>query len=173
MLIVLEGHEAVFKTTVAEKVHKKLGLPIIKGSSFELSTATNKELFRYFKECAQKDNVIYDRFIYSNQTYATIYSDYTILSDKQRNYIEGLIKDKAIIYYLFADDETIKKRIQERGDDYVDVSMVGKINKLFHENISKSPLRVVWYDTTEWDSDSIAKEIIDDYIHQVVKRDKK
>lgn len=165
MLIILEGHEAVFKSTVAKKLQDKLNIPVIKGSSFELSTCSNEELFNYFKEFAAKDDVIYDRFIYSNQTYATIYNDYTILSDEQRHYIEDLIKDKAIIYYLFADDETIKERIKKRGDDYVDTSMVSRINKLFSKNISESPLKVVWYDTTEWDSDTIAEEIINDYTH--------
>lgn len=164
MIIVIEGVDGTFKTTVANKINKILNIPIIKGSSFELSTCTNEELFNHFKEFALMDNVCFDRFCYSNQTYATIYSDYTILTDEQRYYIEDLIKDKALIYYLFADTKTIEERIQQRGDNYVDTSMVDKINKLFAENISKSPLKVVWYDTTQWTSDEIAKEIVKDYI---------
>lgn len=168
-LIIIEGSDANFKTTIAEKVSKKLNIPIVKGSSFELSTSSNEELFNRFIEFSKDDNVIYDRFIYSNKTYATLYEDYTILTDEQYSYIENRIKEKAIVYYLHADDEVIKDRIRKRGDEYVDVSMVSKINKLFGEVISKSPLKVIYYDTNEWTSDRIAEEIANDYTHKQVR----
>lgn len=166
MLIILEGNECCFKSTVAKKVSEVLKIPVIKGSSFELSTVSNEQLFKNFINQAKLDNVCIDRSIYSNQTYATIYNDFTILTDEQRQYIENMIKDKAVVYYLFADDDVIKDRIRERGDDYVELEMISEINKLFAKNISKSPLKVVYYDTSEWTSDEIAQEIINDYKHK-------
>jgi broad-specificity NMP kinase len=163
MLIIIEGIDGTYKTTVANKVSKKLNVPIIKGSSFELATSSNEELFKRFVEFAEMNNVIFDRNIYSNKTYATLYNDYTILTDKQYSYIENILKNKATVYYLFADDETVRKRIRKRGDEYVDENMVAKINKLFAENINKSPLKVIHYDTTEWTSDQIAEEIVKDF----------
>ncbi|MGG3890224.1 deoxynucleoside kinase [Metabacillus fastidiosus] len=158
--IIIEGTDANFKSTVAEKLSKELNVPILKGSSFELSQCNNEELFGHFKEFSQVDNVIFDRFIYSNRVYATLYKDYAILTDKQRKEIEDLIKHKALLVYLHADTEVIKTRITERGDEYVDVSMVDKINKLYTPTILESKLKAVSYDTNEWDSSSIAEDII-------------
>jgi len=159
MVIILEGNECCFKSTVAEKLSKKLNLPIVKGSSFELSKCTNEELFQKFKEFTQLDNVIIDRFIYSNYVYATLYEDYSILTDEQRREIEKLMLHKATVYYLFADGDVIKERILERGDDYVDVSMVQNINDTYVDIMLKAGLKTVAYDTNEWNSDEIAEDI--------------
>ncbi|MEM5599348.1 hypothetical protein AAHB53_28775 [Niallia circulans] len=108
-MIILEGNECCFKSTVASKLSEKSGYPIIKGSSFELSQCTNKELYEHFINFSINDNVIMDRFIYSNQVYATLYKDFAILTNDQRKHIEKLVFDKSIVYYLYAPDEVIKK----------------------------------------------------------------
>jgi len=159
-IIILEGNEAVFKTTIAEKLRKKLGWEVIKGSSFELSQCSNAELFEHFKAIAQRDNVIIDRFIYSNQVYATLYEDFAILTDEQRQYIEDLIRQKATVFYLYASEETIKSRINQRGDEYVDVSMVGKINDVFDDSINKAYIITVKCDTEKNNSDEIVDRIL-------------
>lgn len=163
MLIILEGNECCFKTTVAEKLSKQLNIPIIKGSSFEFSQCTNEELFKRFKELAELDNVIIDRFIYSNQVYATLYDDFAILTDEQRHYIEDMIRHKSRVYYLFADNEVIEERITQRGDDYVDVSMVKKINEFYSEIMLDAMVRVISYDTNDWNSDEIVEELVGDF----------
>jgi thymidylate kinase len=162
-LIILEGNECCFKTTIAEKLSKLLNIPVIKGSSFEHSKCTNEELFNKFKEFADLDNVVIDRFIYSNKVYATLYEDFAILSNEQREKIEDLIKKKAKVYYLFADDEIIKARITIRGDEYVNEDEVNAINHEFAQVISDSNLIIQWYDTFEWSSDEIVEEIIKDF----------
>lgn len=163
MLIILEGNECCFKTTVAEKLNKKLNIPIVKGSSFEHSQCTNEELFQKFKEYAQLDNVIIDRFTYSNRVYATLYEDFAILTDEQRKEIEDMIRHKAKLYYLFADDKVIEDRIKQRGDDYVDVKMVSHINKEYSQSIMKCTLMTESFDTNEWNSDGITEAITYDY----------
>jgi thymidylate kinase len=159
VLIILEGNECCFKTTVAEKLSKQLNLPVVKGSTFEFSKCTNKELFERFKSLTELDNVIIDRFIYSNRVYATLYEDYAILTDEQRQEIEDRIKQKSTVYFLFADDKVIENRIKERGDDYVVPEMVHKINDLYDVTMSQSNLRVVAYDTNDWSSDEIVGDI--------------
>ena len=160
MIVILEGNEANFKTTVADKLSKHLGLPVVKGSSFELAKCSNEELFEHFKGLGEMDNIILDRFIYSNQNYATLYKDYAILTDEQRTEIESMVKQKATVYYLHAGEEVIKSRINKRGDDYVDVSMVGAINMLYKEIMINSKLKVVFYNTEHWSSDEIVESII-------------
>jgi thymidylate kinase len=161
-MIILEGNECCFKTTIAEKLSKKLNIPVIKGSSFEHSQCTNEELFNKFKEYAELENVIIDRFIYSNYVYATLYEDFAILTDEQRTQIEEIIKQKAKVYYLFADDHIIQQRIEQRGDDYVNVDMVSKINQTYTQSFFNTILHINAFDTEEWNSDEIVEEIIKD-----------
>lgn len=160
MLILLEGNECNFKTTIAEKLSKKLGMNVIKGSSFELSQCSNTELFDHFKVIAQMDNVIIDRFVYSNEVYANLYEDFAILTDEQRHYIEDLISEKAILVYLCASEDTIKERINKRGDEYVDVSMVGKINESFDKSFRNANLYKLAYNTEKYSSDEIVNNIV-------------
>jgi thymidylate kinase len=163
MIIILEGNECCFKTTIANKVSKKLNFPIIKGSSFELSQCTNEELFKRFKEFAKMDNVIFDRFIYSNLVYASLYQDYSILNEQQVKEIEDLIKYKAKLFYFFADDQMIRERLQQRGDDYVEEDMISKISEKYIKVIMKSALHKTSYDTGEWSSDEIVEDIVKRY----------
>lgn len=162
-MIILEGNECCFKSTVANKLNEKLGYPIIKGSSFELAQCNNQELYRHFIEFAKNNNVIMDRFIYSNQVYATLYKDYAILTDNQRKRIEELVFDKAKVYYLYASDETIQSRIKERGDEYVELEMVSKINDLYEPVMFQSGLKLKMFDTSVMTSDEIVEKIIEDF----------
>lgn len=165
MIIILEGNEANFKTTIAEKLRNKLNIPIVKGSSFELSQCTNEELFKHFKDFAEMDNVIFDRFIYSNRVYATLYKDYAILNKQQREEIEELIKDKAILVYLHTDEETTKQRIRQRGDEYVNEDMVGKIYDVYHNVMMEAnkTLDVYTYNTKYWSSDDVVDHLVGIY----------
>jgi thymidylate kinase len=163
MYIILEGNECCFKSTVAEKLSKQLNIPVVKGSSFEFSQCTNEQLFDRFKELSELDNVIIDRFLYSNKVYATLYKDYAILSDEQRHEIEDRIKHKVTLYYLFADDNIIEDRIKQRGDDYVVPEMVSKINRTYDDVILHARLKTSAFDTSEWTSDDIVEDIVRDY----------
>lgn len=139
-IIVLEGNECNYKTTIAENLSKVLGYEIVKGSSFELSQCTNDELFAKFKSFLEMDNIILDRFIYSNLVYASLYDDYSILSQSQVDEIESIFKNKGVVVYLSAPTKVIQERITVRGDDYVDVDKVESINLKYSDvmtNVSK------------------------------------
>jgi thymidylate kinase len=168
LLIIIEGSDCNYKTTVAEKLSKQLNIPVVKGSTFEFSKCTNEELFERFRSLTELDNVIIDRFIYSNKVYATLYKDYAILTNEQRNEIERLIQHKAVVYYLFADSKIIESRIKERGDDYVVTSMVSKINSQYDITMVKSNLKVIAFDTNDWSSDEIVKDIVKDYAGRTI-----
>jgi cytidylate kinase len=75
MLIILEGNECNFKSTVAEKLSNLIGFNVVKGSSFEMSKTTNEELFNKFNQLSNLNRTIIDRFIYSNLVYASLYKD--------------------------------------------------------------------------------------------------
>ncbi|MNG24987.1 SPBc2 prophage-derived uncharacterized protein YorR [compost metagenome] len=92
-----------------------------------------------------------------------MYEDFAILTDEQREGIEDMLKGKTTVAYLFADDDVIKERISERGDDYVDVSMVGKISNTYVGTMLDSTLRILSYDTEEWNSSEIAEDLAERY----------
>jgi thymidylate kinase len=160
MFIIIDGCDATYKTTLANKLAKKLNFPVIKGSSFELSKCNNKQLFDHFLKLAELDNVVIDRFIYSNLVYASLYSGYAILNQNQFDEIENLIKNKVLLIYLTSDAETIKNRLKSRGDNYVNEDMIEKILNKYAEVMSKSSLIIHTYDTKSWDSDMIVEDLM-------------
>lgn len=159
-MIILEGTDCCYKSTVADKLSKELGYPVIKGSSFELAKSGNEKLFEHFNKLADEDNVIIDRYIYSNLVYAKKFKDYSILTEEQQRTIEEKIRDKAKVIYLHADPKVIKQRLLERGDEYIDDRDIEPVLELYREVMSDVGLHTYSWDTGQWNSDEIAEGII-------------
>ncbi|MGG0308252.1 deoxynucleoside kinase [Priestia megaterium] len=158
-IFITEGCDGVGKTTLAEALSAKLYMPILKGSSFEASTSGNEVLFNSFMKFVNMDDIIIDRYTYSNLVYATLYKDYSIITYEQLEHIEELIKDKAVLVYLHTDAEVIKSRINSRGDDYVKVDMVESILNEYDKVLSKSNLFKMKFDTNKLTTDQIVKKL--------------
>lgn len=159
-LIILEGPDCCFKSTVAAKLSKELKYPIIKGSSFELATSGNEKLFEHFNKLADEDNVIIDRFVYSNLVYAKQFKDYSIITEQQLRFIENKIKAKARVVYLYADPSVIKKRLSVRGDEYIEGKDINSILDLYREVMINAGLHTYSWDTGQWSSDEIVEDLI-------------
>ncbi|MCR6614573.1 AAA family ATPase [Bacillus velezensis] len=159
-MIILEGTDCCYKSTVADKLRKELGYPVIKGSSFELAKSGNEKLFEHFNKLADEDNVIIDRYIYSNLVYAKKFKDYSILTEEQQRTIEEKIRDKAKVIYLHADPKVIKQRLLERGDEYIKDRDIEPVLELYREVMSNAGLHTYSWDTGQWDSDDIVEDLI-------------
>ncbi|AQS44187.1 AAA family ATPase [Bacillus velezensis] len=159
-MIILEGTDCCYKSTVAEKLSKELGYPVIKGSSFELAKSGNEKLFEHFNKLADEDNVIIDRYIYSNLAYAKKFKDYSILTEEQQRAIEEKIRDKAKVIYLHADPKVIKQRLRDRGDEYITERDIEPVLELYNQVIDEMGLHMNSWDTNEWNSDEIVEDII-------------
>ncbi|MGO5674723.1 AAA family ATPase [Bacillus subtilis] len=159
-MIILEGTDCCYKSTVADKLSKELGYPVIKGSSFELAKSGNEKLFEHFNKLADEDNVIIDRYIYSNLVYAKKFKDYSILTEEQQRAIEEKIRDKAKVIYLHADPKVIKQRLLERGDEYINDRDIEPVLELYNQVIDEMGLHMNSWDTNEWNSDEIVEDII-------------
>ncbi|AUS16049.1 AAA family ATPase [Bacillus velezensis] len=159
-MIILEGTDCCYKSTVADKLSKELGYPVIKGSSFELAKSGNEKLFEHFNKLADEDNVIIDRYIYSNLVYAKKFKDYSILTEEQQRAIEEKIRDKAKVIYLHADPKVIKQRLRERGDEYINDRDIEPVLELYNQVIDEMGLHMNSWDTNEWNSDEIVEDII-------------
>lgn len=163
-LIILDGNECNYKSTIADKLHSKLGYELVKGSSFELATSGNDYLNKTMISFANLDDVILDRFIYSNLVYASIKQDYSILSLAQVQHIEDIIKDKALVVYLHAPSEVLVGRLEERGDEYIKSNELAGINKVYKCVMADTQYRdtvdFIEFDTSEQSSDEIAISIL-------------
>ncbi|MCC9021726.1 AAA family ATPase [Bacillus nakamurai] len=159
-MIILEGADCCYKSTVADKLSKELGYPVIKGSSFELAKSGNEKLFEHFNKLADEDNVIIDRYIYSNLVYARKFKDYSILTKEQQRAIEEKIRDKAKVIYLHADPKVIKQRLRDRGDEYITERDIEPVLELYNQVIDEMGLHMNSWDTNERNSDEIVEVII-------------
>lgn len=161
MLITLEGCDATGKTTLVNALAKRLDYDVVKGSSFEITGGKNQdELFESFMELTTLDNTILDRYIYSNEVYAPLYSDYACLNDEQRRFIEREVQGATLIIYLSAPVEVIKERFRTRGEDYVDEDKIETILHSYEQSLSKSNLEILRYDTSQLTTDEIVESII-------------
>ncbi|MCY8922148.1 deoxynucleoside kinase [Bacillus atrophaeus] len=158
-LIILEGADCCYKSTIATKLNKELGYPIIKGSSFELATSGNEKLFEHFNKIADEDNIIIDRYIYSNLVYARKFKDYSILTEEQQRAIEEKIRHKAKVIYLHADPKVIKQRLRDRGDEYINDRDIEPVLDLYREVMSNAGLHTYSWDTGQWASDEIVEDL--------------
>lgn len=159
-MIILEGTDCCYKSTVADKLSKELGYPVIKGSSFEFAKSGNEKLFEHFNKLADEDNVIIDRYIYSNLVYAKKFKGYSILTEEQQRTIEKKIRDKAKVIYLHADPKVIKQRLRDRGDEYITERDIEPVLELYNQVIDEMGLHMNSWDTNEWNSDEIVEDII-------------
>ncbi|MGN7329817.1 hypothetical protein [Bacillus altitudinis] len=160
MIIILEGCDCCYKSTVAKQLSKKLDYKILRGSSFELAKGSQDSLYDYCFELTKHENLIIDRYIYSNLVYATNFPGNTMLTHGQVSNIENKILSKAKLIYLHARPEVIKERILSRGDDQVNTKDIEPIVELYNEVIPKSKLHTYSFDTEKYASDEIVEDII-------------
>lgn len=163
MNIVLEGSDATFKTTIANMLGKQLDMKVLKGSSFELSKCTNEELYSFFDELTDLNNSVIDRHIYSNQVYASLYSGYAILTPEQLEKIEQKMMENTVVVYLKGDAEIVSKRLDKRGDEYIEPHEVSDILKEYHkvmEEAMTNGMTVISFDTGKLSSNEIVDQVV-------------
>lgn len=159
---IVVGVDCGGKSTFIEELNAVKKLKVVKGSSFEQSKLPHDELFNNFKRLARRRGVIFDRFIYCNYVYATLYEDYAILTEDERRYIETLLSHDTCIIYLHAPTDVLRERLAKRGDEYVDGSNFDEIKELYHESLALSNIPVFAFDTGILS----AKEIVSFFVEE-------
>lgn len=125
-IIVLEGCDCVGKTTFAEMLSEKTGYEIVKGSSFEISELGADGMFEHMMDLLDRDNIIIDRFFYSNLVYGKIF-DYPMMSPAQYDSLVEKLDKKALLLYLHTSEGAIQYRMKKRGDDMIKAENIGDI----------------------------------------------
>lgn len=159
-IIIVEGSDLVGKTTFAENLSKKTGYEIIKGSSFELSELGADAMFQYMMNLLDEDNIIVDRFFYSNLIYASIY-DYPKLSYSQLMRLhQKMNRVKATLIYLHANDEVLDERYNMRGDDDIkSIEEIIRISMVYRQTMTRNDMqpRIMFsMDTSNTDSEELS-----------------
>lgn len=117
MIIIVEGVDASGKDTFIENIVKLTGMKHIRGSSFEIAQDGPDKMFEEWKRILlEEDNIIINRFCYSNLVYGPMYG-YPTISHEQATELNELVDERAIVYYINADTDVIIDRINRRGDD--------------------------------------------------------
>lgn len=167
MIVILEGNELNFKSTVAEKLKEEMKCEAIKGNSFELAQLPEGALVTYLYGITKKHAAIVDRFIYSNLVYTNLYEGYTRLQEDQVEFLEKVLKGHALVVHLHAKADTLIKRKQHREEKDVDDAMFSKINDEFSRVLKDSRLPVLEISTEEYSSTEIT-EIIMKYVRGTI-----
>lgn len=164
MLIIIEGTDCTYKSTVCNKLSEQLNIPIIKGSSFEIATGTEQSMYEHFKMIStSKQPMIVDRYLYSNLTYAPLYPKYTMISPEHAKEIEDDLnkRDDVHVFYLYAHVDALKQRMEERGDEMIKSDELGAINKKYNQVLSESNFHLFhMIDTEFFNSDEIVEHIL-------------
>ena len=118
MILVLEGCDCVGKTTFAEMLAEKTGYEIVKGSSFEIAELGQDGMFEHMMNLLDRDNIIIDRFFYSNLVYGKLYN-YPMMRTDQYDMLVDKLDRKGLTLYLHAPESVIRYRMANRGDDMI------------------------------------------------------
>lgn len=165
-IIVLEGCDCVGKTTFAKMLSDKTGYGIVRGSSFEISQLGAEGMFERMMSILDCNNIIVDRFFYSNLVYGRLYN-YPMMTREQYEQLTEKLNKKAVVLYLHASQKVIAERMQNRGDDMIKVSEIGDIlegyiNEFYGIHRPKLMLSI---DTSESNfnvATAMVKEIVDE-----------
>lgn len=136
MRIFLDGADGVGKTTLSNYLSE-----YFKMDKFCLTKDSEKSIHRYL-EIRQVDNVVFDRTFLSEVVYPKIFNRKEWITNSE---IEMLLKiyKKDIFIILTANIDDIRKRINERGEEYEEViRQIELINNSYLELAKKYDLLI-------------------------------
>lgn len=157
LLIIIEGIDGTFKSTVCEKLSKKLNLPVEHHGPVKDLEAGKKEYFDFVNNCNYA--VIKDRFAMGERTYSLIYRGYKADYMKE---LEDALQEKfdVFLFYLTAEDEFIKRNLEKRGEDFLKMEDLKHIHSLCDEYYKESTILQKYKLDAEVGSDLLTEIII-------------
>lgn len=165
-MFIVEGADAVGKTTLINELSGRTGFKVVKGSDFSIAEKGVTHMFLYMLEQLLSEEVlIVDRSFISNLVYAPLY-DKNMLNKEQVDALIRVINDRSLTVYLKGDLEICTNRIMTRGDDYVKASELEGILSAYDKVISdvRVKLPLIEYSIKEYDSYQIVNELMTNVI---------
>lgn len=126
MPIIIEGPDGAGKTTLANKLAKRLGMNILK------MTANGGQSFIEYIQKLACDGVVIDRCWVSEQIYADIFGREQRLPDEEAEALTRACFETGIpIVVVLPQLVEVVKRLTKRGDEFGDV-VVPHIEEIYH-----------------------------------------
>lgn len=120
MIIIIEGPDGSGKTTLAEKLSKQTGYPVVHRSQPKSEEEKLQMLRGYVDAIDVGKNVIFDRCWYSEMAYGPVMRDESVITYPEMYLLEEkLAKNGAIIIYCTDKPKTLWKRATKRGEEYI------------------------------------------------------
>ncbi len=162
MIYHISGCDCTVKTTLCNMLNKKLNLEVVhfdKPKNME----DGKEQYFNFLNTLNKD-IICDRFHDGEYIYAPLYRGYTA---NYLNEFETELRKKPYLFVnTYSNLDTIIKRAQKRGEDFVNFNDFEKVLSLFQSYIKTQNMPYIILDTTESTEDN---DIIDKYTDLIIR----
>lgn len=147
MLVIFTGCDRSGKTTLTQAfinyaqqfINKDDDITDIEYKHFYVPSSkeeAEKEYFDYINNVQDNKLYILDRFYESEYVYAPIYRNYSI--DYLEAIEELLNKKNTLFVYMQTPLNTIRKRVNQQGDEYIDIKDVQKICSNFEEFFAKT-----------------------------------
>lgn len=120
MIIIIEGPDGSGKTTLAEKLSRQTGYPIVHKEQPKSEEERLLMMGDYLQTIRSGKNMIFDRCWYSEMAYGPVMRDGSAISyPDMYDLEEQLTKCGAIIIYATGPKAALWQRCQRRGEDYV------------------------------------------------------
>ena len=152
MRIALDGCDGVGKSTVAEKLANKFGCNIVR------LTYGGDRSIKSYAQLMTCENVVHDRTFISEMIYPKYFGKVSDIMMHRSALFSMLDELKINTFILTASPETIRARIESRGDEFIDnIGMLIQINDDYNYVAHSYNLKII--DTTNKTIDEIVEEI--------------
>lgn len=176
MIIIIEGPDLCYKTTVASKLTEVLPNAYLLKSNrpnFQLSdkqiddwSKERLDMFYQVYDCFFNEKLdiyiklVFDRLIWSHAVYSKLTNRY--FDEKWLFEFDKKVARWNDVYLivLYADNEELERRFRERGDKFFGIEQIKIANRLYFEYVNSSAIPHIFINTTNKTSDEIVKEII-------------
>lgn len=120
MIFIIEGPDGSGKTTLAEKLSKQTGYPVVHRSQPKSEEEKLHMLRGYVDAIEAGKNIIFDRCWYSEMAYGPVMRDESVITYPEMYLLEEkLAKHGAMIIYCTDKPKTLWRRATKRGEDYI------------------------------------------------------
>lgn len=146
MKYIIAGPDGSGKTHFARKLANQLDISLKEFSiTNEDKLATAKEIIR------TRENMVLDRFFIPDHFVYYLIKGYKIRWDEMVEwayFIDRIDNSDIVIIYIDAEDELIKRRLEERGDEFVTFEDVENIRKAYYKVLNSLPFKVIHLENT-------------------------
>lgn len=155
MKIIVEGPDGAGKTTLVNEIAEKYGLNKV------VFTKNGYKTFMSYMRYLDLSHVVFDRCFISELIYAPTFNRHLVVDDHEIPILLRAYLSNSIVIILNSDEQTLKQRLVNRGDEEKAViDKIGVISKSY-ENLAKN-LHLPTFDIED-------KEAIFKYIDERIK----